>query len=89
MTCHIDHNGRATRWATTSRSSVTPEPIELTAFELATVLAEEPVMVDGMYLVELSEAQIEDMLFEGGARITCPRTGVSLLVLAPTAGEGG
>lgn len=64
-----------------------PEPIELTSFELSTILAEEPVMIDGTYLVQLSEAQIEDMLLAGGVHITCPLTHVPLLISPPDIDE--
>ena len=64
-----------------------PELIELTPFELSAILAEEPVMVDGTYLVQLSEAQIDDML-DAGVHITCPLTHVPLLIVAPAAAKG-
>lgn len=58
--------------------------LTLTQFEYDVILAEEPVNIDG-FIVQLSEAQIDDMFEAGSVETTCQETGEELRIFPPEA----
>lgn len=58
--------------------------IVLTQPEFDALMAEVPVMIEGAYLISISEAQVDDM-FDGGVEVECELSGASVILHPPGA----